>query len=276
VTLNRRFGLYEPPAITVSRGVYAPRTGFLGKLGFSTVEAALIRKDFKAFTRRRELMFIFVVPIVVIISLMQSLSATSQAPAEVSLFLFALAFLMPGSIMAMSLGNIIIGEEGEAVWHIYSAPVSAKSLVKSKFFFMFFFSILVTIVTGIIGILAFHPSQNGILIALVESLLLVFALGTVSLTNGMKGADFTELPRPRMIRTMQALLNLVECTIVALVILIPFVPYMFASILFGSRQPAIDLYQAVLISAAIAVVVTFVAYKSALENARKFLAKAET
>jgi hypothetical protein len=276
VTLNRRFGLYEPPAITVSRGVYAPRTGFLGKFGFSTVEAALIRKDFKAFTRRRELMFIFVVPIVVVISLMQSFSATSQAPAGVSLFLFALAFLMPGSIMAMSLGNIIIGEEGEAVWNIYSAPVSAKSLVKSKFFFMFFFSILVTIVTGIIGILIFHPSQNGVLVALIESLLLVFALGAVSLTNGIKGADFTELPRPRMIRTTQALLNLVECTIVALVILIPFIPYMFTSILLGSRQPAIDLYQAVLISAAIAVVVTFVAYKSTLKNAREFLAKAET
>lgn len=30
--LNRRFGLYEPPAITVSRGVYAPKTGFLGRL----------------------------------------------------------------------------------------------------------------------------------------------------------------------------------------------------------------------------------------------------
>jgi hypothetical protein len=276
VTLNRKFGLYEPPAITVSRGIYAPRTGFLGKFGFSTVEAAFIRKDLKAFTRRRELMFIFVVPIVVIISLMQSLSVASQAPAGVALFLFALAFLMPGSIMAISIGNIIIGEEGEAVWHIYSAPVSAKSLVKSKFFFMFFFSILITIVTGIVSIVAFHPSQNGILVALVESLLLVFALGAVSLTNGIKGADFTELPRPRMIRTTQALLNLIACFIVALVILIPFIPYMFTSILVASAQPAIDLYQAVMISAVIAVVVTFVAYKMALKNAREFLAKAET
>jgi len=34
VRLNTRFGLYEPPAITVSRGVYAPKVGFLGKLGF--------------------------------------------------------------------------------------------------------------------------------------------------------------------------------------------------------------------------------------------------
>jgi hypothetical protein len=78
VLLNRRFGLYEPPAITVSRGVYAPRTGFLGKLGFSTVEAALLRKDLRAFTRRRELMTVFILPVIILIlPLMQSLDRKS-------------------------------------------------------------------------------------------------------------------------------------------------------------------------------------------------------
>jgi hypothetical protein len=278
VILNRRFGLYEPPAITVSRGVYAPRTGFLGKFGFSTVEAALIRKDLKAFTRRRELMFIFVLPIVIIIMpLMQSLGLRGEpAPTEASLSLFALVFLMPSAIIAMGIGNIIIGEEGGAMWRIYSAPISAKSLVKSKYSFIVLFSILVTIVTGSVGILVFHPSLRVILVAFIESLLLVFALGAVSLANGIKGADFTELPRPRMIRTMWGLINLIACFLIALAILIPFIPYVLTSVLFRSAQPAIDLYQAVVISAVIAVVVTFVAYKLALKNTRELLAKAET
>jgi uncharacterized membrane protein YfcA len=34
VRLNVRFGLHEPPAITVSQGVYAPKVGFLRKLVF--------------------------------------------------------------------------------------------------------------------------------------------------------------------------------------------------------------------------------------------------
>ncbi len=77
--LNGRYGLYEPPAITVTRGIYAPKTGLLGKLGFSTTEAALIRKDLKAFTRRRELMTIFIGPIViVIVPLMQNLGTSGQ------------------------------------------------------------------------------------------------------------------------------------------------------------------------------------------------------
>ena len=68
VELNKRFGLYEPPAITVQKsGVYAPKTGLLGKLGFSSVEAALIRKDLRAFTRRRELLGIYFMPIIIVI-----------------------------------------------------------------------------------------------------------------------------------------------------------------------------------------------------------------
>lgn len=283
VIFNRRFGLYEPPAITVSRGVYAPRTGFLGKLGFSRVEAALIRKDLKAFTRRRELMYIFVLPIVILIMpLMQSLGATgTPVPTEASPFLFALVFLMPGAVIAMGMGNMIIGEEGGAMWRIYSAPISAKSLVKGKYFFMVFFSILVTIVTGIVGILVFHPSLRVILVALIESLLLVFALGAVSLANGIKGADFTELPRPRMMRTMWVIINLIACFLVASAILAPIIAYVFALFIgsiipFVSMKPVIDLYQAVVISAVIAVVIMFVAYKLALKNARELLTKAET
>jgi len=283
VILNRRFGLYEPPAITVSRGVYAPRTGFLGKLGFSTVEAALIRKDLKAFTRRRELMYIFVVPIVIIIMpLMQSLGAMGrQVPTEASPFLFALVFLMPSTVIAMGIGNMILGEEGGAMWRIYSAPISARSLVKSKYSFIILFSILVTIVTGIVGILVFHPSLRAMLVALIESLLLIFAIGAVSLANGIKGADFTELPRPRMIRVEWSIINLIACFLLASSILAPIIVYVSTSIItqiipFVSMKPMIDLYQAVTISAVIAVVITFVAYKLALKNARELLAKAET
>jgi hypothetical protein len=49
--LNKRYGLYEPPAIKISSGTYVPKTGLIGKFGFSSVQAALFRKDLKAFTR---------------------------------------------------------------------------------------------------------------------------------------------------------------------------------------------------------------------------------
>jgi hypothetical protein len=281
--LNRRFGLYEPPAITISRGVYAPRTGFLGKLGFSTAEASLIRKDLRAFTRRRELMTIFIVPIVIIIvPLMQSLGQTSQEiPSQVSVLVsLAVTFLFPASVMAMSLGNFMIGEEGQAVWRIYSSPISAKTLVKSKYFFIIFFSITVLAITGIFGFVAYSPSLRATIVAYCEAVFLVFALGAISLSNGIRGADFTETPRPRMIRLSWSLINLGACLLVGIAILAPFFPYALSSMLSEimpglTGEALLDPLLAVVVSIIIAIILTVIFYRIALKNARELLAKAE-
>jgi hypothetical protein len=280
--LNRRFGLYEPPAITVSRGVYAPRTGFLGKLGFSTVEAALIRKDLRAFTRRRELMTIFIVPIVIIlVPIMQSLGQTGASmPSQVSALLLAVTFLFPASVMAMSLGNFMIGEEGQAVWRIYASPIPAKSLVKSKYFFIVFFSLMVLAITGIIGYAVYQPSLRATIVAWFEAVFLVFALGTISLSNGISGADFTETPRPRMIRVSWSMINLAACLLAGIAILAPFFPYVLSSML-SSFMPSLiggaflDPFLALVLSAVIAMVFTVIFYRIALKNAKDLLTKAE-
>jgi hypothetical protein len=282
-SLNRRFGLYEPPAITVSRGVYAPKTGFLGRLGFSTVEAALLGKDFRAFTRRRELMTVFIVPIIIIlVPLMQSLSQTNAAiPYQMSVYLTALTFLFPASIMVMSLGNFIIGEEGQAVWRIYSSPISARNLVKSKYFFIVFFSLMVLAITGIFGFLMYNPSLRATIVASFETVFLVFALGSVSLSNGIKGADFTETPRPRMIRTSWSLINLAACLLASIAMLAPFLPYVLSSTLSAFLPSStgwgalLDPYQALVVSAIIATILTVIFYRVALKNAKELLTKAE-
>jgi hypothetical protein len=282
-SLNKRFGLYEPPAITVSRGVYLPRTGFLGKLGFSMVEAALLRKDFRAFTRRRELMTIFIVPIVmVLVPLMQSLRQTNEAvPYQVPVYLAAITFLFPASVMVISLGSFMIGEEGQAVWRVYSSPISAKNLVKSKYFFIIFFSLIVLAITGIFGFLIYHPSLRATIVASFETIFLVFALGAISLSNGIKGADFTEAPRPRMIRLSWSLINLGACLLAGIAMLAPFLPYALSSALSAIIPGLIgwgtllDPFQALVVSAIIAIILTVIFYRIALKNAKELLTKAE-
>jgi hypothetical protein len=167
------------------------------------------------------------------------------------------------------------GEEGQAVWRIYSSPISAKNLVKSKYFIVIFFSILVLAVTGIVGFLILHPSLRAVLVSLIESVFLVFALGSLSLSIGIKGADFTEVPRPRMIRTLWNFLNLAACFVTAIIILTPFVPYMLSTFLPGLTGPLIDLYTALVLSAIISVASTLIFYQIALKNAKELLTKAE-
>jgi hypothetical protein len=279
-TLNRRFGLYEPPAITVSRGVYAPKTGFLGKLGFSAVEAALIKKDLRAFTRRRELMTIFIIPIVIIVvPLMQSLGQGGTMSSQLSTLVLAMTFLFPASVMAMSLGNFMIGEEGQAVWRIYASPISAKSLVKSKYFFIVFFSLIVLAVTGIVGFAVYQPSFHATIVACFEGVFLIFALGTISLSKGISGADFTETPRPRMIRQSESIVNFIACLLAGIAVLAPFFPYALSSMsgiipaLLGGA--VLDPFLALALSAVIAIVLTVIFYRIALKNAKDLLTKAE-
>jgi hypothetical protein len=280
INLNLRFGLYEPPAIKVqTSGVYAPKTGIIGKFGFSTIEAALIRKDIRAFTRRRELISIFIVPIVFII-LPISQSFGSQGVQEVNLIFSAMLFLFPASLMAMTMGNMLIGEEGIAVWRIYASPITAKNLVKAKLAFLTVFSVIVMIITSTVGILFYHPSLKVMIVGLIETLFLIAALGPIALTIGFKGADFTATKRARMIRQEWSLISLVVCAVAALGILAPLIPYVlstFISSFISISAPNItDLMLPVAISGVIAVVISVVFYRVDINSAKELLRKAET
>ncbi len=282
--LNRRFGLYEPPAITVQThgSVYAPKVGFLGRLGFSSVEVALIRKDLRSFTRRRELINVFIVPIVfIIVPIMQSLNLTnSGAPAELSLFFMGMVFLLPPAFMAMILGNMLIGEEGQSVWRIYASPISPKNLVKSKYFFQIILSIIVLFITGAVGIVLYSPSIRVIITAFLEGLFLILALGSIGLTFGFKGADFTVTRRARMIRQEWSLISLVCCLVAGVGVLAPLLPYIgniFIPGLLGVG-PLTDLNLAIslVISGVIASVITVIFYKVNIGSATELIRKAET
>jgi hypothetical protein len=277
IRLNVRFGLYEEPSIKISRGAYVPRTGLLGKLGFSYAEAAIMRKDFKAFTRRRELMYIFIMPIVfIIVPIFSSMRSTGgeSLPSAFSSFLFVYLTILPGALMTISLGGFIIGSDGMGVWCIYSSPISAKNLVKAKYFFVTLFSFAITLVCFFVAFFLTFPSLEMIAVGLTEGILLVISLCMVSLTFGIKGADFRELPRPRMIRPLWSFVNGLVCLLLGLAIISPIIPYAL-KIVFDIALPESYLYMALPLSGVIASVLTYVFRRTVLKNAEEFLLKAE-
>jgi len=38
----------------------------------------------------------------------------------------AIIFVLPAGFMAMLLGQVLIGEEGQVIWRIYASPISGK------------------------------------------------------------------------------------------------------------------------------------------------------
>ena len=222
-------------------------------------------------------MTVFIVPIIgIMVPVMQSLSlANEPVPPPLILFMKATIFLLPAFILVMSLGNFMIGEEGQAVWRIYSSPISPKNLVKSKYFFIVIFSFLVLPITGLVGILMYHPSLRATIVAFFEPVFLVFALGSISLSNGIKGADFSEAPRPRMIRVKWAIISLIGCFLAAIAVLAPFVPYVLSILVPNLFVAFIDPYLATIVSGVIGAVITAFFYRVALSNAKELLSKAE-
>jgi hypothetical protein len=279
VKLNQLFGLYEPPAITLQKsGVYAPKTGFLGKFGFSTGEAALIRKDLRSFTRRREMVSIFIVPIVMIIlPLTQSLGINGSAAASsTSSFIFsAIIFFLPASFMALLLGEVMIGEEGQAVWRIYASPISARSLVKSKTFFVLFLSTIVLLISGTVGVIFYHPNLQQTIASLLEGFFVLLAVGLVGLTIGFKGPDFSQSRRARMVRQEWSLIGLVVGAVVGIAVLAPLVLSFGFSLFTGGVIDISNLALSVVISGIISVVVSIVFYQINIKIAKDFLRKAE-
>jgi hypothetical protein len=281
VFLNKRFGLYEPPAIKIQSGTYTPKTGILGKLGFSTIEAAIINKDFKAFTRRKELIPVFITPVIfMILPFIQSfnLSNTADAPPEVSLIFLGMTFLLPAAFMVYMIGSFIIGQEGQAIWRIYASPINAKNLVKSKYFFTILFGLIILAITGTLGTLIYKPTITLLSIAIIEALFLIIALGTISLNMGLRGADFIEIPKPRMIRPTWMIISMITCFFTALAILAPLTLSILPLILepFGINLPNINPFITVAISGIITAAITGFFYKFTIDDAKDFLQKAET
>ena len=178
--------------------------------------------------------------------------------------------------MVTLLGSMIIGQEGTPVWHLFSSPVTAESLVKCKYAFVVIFSSAVTLACSTVGILIIHPSLRIIFAALIESIFLVVSLGMVSLRAGIKGASFVEIPRPRMIKPVESIINFIICTVLACIILAPLIPYAGTIMGLLNPLPQFYLYIALTISGTIAAIVTYSFYKIVVKNAKDFLAEAET
>ena len=158
--------------------------------------------------------------------------------------------------------------------------MSTKNIVKSKFALLSFFAIITLIITGTIGTIFYRPPVNLIVVGFLEGLFLLFALGSIALSIGFRGADFTATPRARMIRPLWSYISLAACGLAGLGILAPFVPALLSAFFSSNFSLAtitgVDFTIPVIISAIIAIVITVVFYRINLNSAEDLIRKAET
>lgn len=273
VWLNARYGMWEPPAINISRGTYAPKKGLLGLLGLSAAESAIVKKDFRAYTRRTELMYVFITPIVfIVMTFMPMLTGNGGSRSgisELSSFFYLYLAIAPSAILAFSLGTASTGSEGVSLWVLSSSPLSPGSYIRGKYFFTGMLSILTGLLCSAAGYILFSPTARTAATGVWETVIMALVVGMISLFSGVVGADFREAPRRRMIRSDWSLMNMAICGIAGVLVMLPVIVYGVAVTILGMQVPGICLYLSWALSGAIGISVVYVLYKLTVKNAEK-------
>jgi len=283
---NTRFGLYELPAPRLS-GNYRPKPSLFEKIGFSSIEAALMKKDFKTLTRRPELIILFGLPIIVFAPAFSVVLMSAQSNASASMasytIMFALIALGPGWFIAGRVGNILTGLEGRSMWYMFSAPISAKIFAKSKIAFTVFLSLAVTLICGVVGGIMFRPSPLIAGVILFEAIFLIIPVSAVSVAVGIKGADFSR-DFPYCLKRRASWIHALLSFGVSLAVVAPIIPYGL-SVLFADAinpdllglvlLPDYYVYLGLFVSGVIATGISYVFCRITVENAEQTLANAE-
>ena len=203
-----RFWVPVPVSIRLSTGTYRPAKFRLPLVG--AAESALIQKDVRSLTRRREMARFLAIPFVLAISLgISILPLGTASPAQTPGFLLiAVLYTLPLAIFVGALSMTSIGQEGYAVWNIYAAPIKPSQIFRAKVLFatslgLAFGIALLTIFAFLMSIVA---EYYGLL--LMVGVLVVMEGSALGVYYSARFPDFREMVRSRYVGVWGSMLGL--------------------------------------------------------------------
>jgi hypothetical protein len=272
VRLRQAYWMPMPVSVKLSTATYAPSAGFLSRLGLNPTESAIVRKDFRSLSRRREMARFLAIPILVVASLLiPSLVSTSQSPASSLGILFWFFPLIFGvTFFALFTSMISVGQEGSAVWNLYSSPLLPKELVKAKVTANIILSLPIAITFWLGITLLGHTSFKSSLAILLVLAALILAESFVGLALGAKYPDFSETIRSRFIRLTGMLTGMLLGATVAGAILAPYGLY----VLFKLQWLDNNIYFAAACSVSLILtgLISVIAHRACVSSTKKLLA----
>lgn len=202
VKVRARYWSPLPVTIEVTESEYAPRAGFLQSLGFSAVQAAIVRKDLKGFTRRRELLAYLALPAVfVAVTVIPQMSSGGGAPP-------LLSFWFLGGIATIMVAATSVGQEGKAILNIYASPVSAPSFLKAKLFVASLFGAGTMLAMLAVSAALAPPSTFELAASLLVSIVIVVESVFLGLGIATRHPDLQDRPRPRFVQPLWLLVGI--------------------------------------------------------------------
>jgi hypothetical protein len=194
-----RFWVPVPVSIKLSAATYRPTRFKFPLVG--AAESAMMQKDLRSLTRRREMARFLAIPFVLAISMGISILPLGSEPTpQTPSFIFvAVLYTLPVSIFVGALSMTSIGQEGYAVWNIYAAPIKPSQILRAKLLFaaslgLVFGIALLTIFAFLINAIAINYG-----IMLVMGVLVVLEASALGVYYAARFPDFREMVRSRYV-----------------------------------------------------------------------------
>src|SRR2546428_460118 len=137
LALRSKSWVATPPSFHFSNTGTISRVSRLRKIGVSVISLALVRREIRSATRRKEMVRLMAIPIIlpVMISfpaLFSPAPTTSAASGLISPLFLAVPLLFGVGLGTLFLGMTSIGQEGKSLWNLSSLPIEAGAIVTSK------------------------------------------------------------------------------------------------------------------------------------------------
>lgn len=212
LALRSKFWVSTPPSFHFSKTGTITGVSRLRRVGVSSTSLALVRREIRSATRRKEVVRLMSIPIIlpVMISFPAIFSPAPTTSAQSSLIsplFLAVPLLFGVGLGTLFLGMTSIGQEGKRLWNLSSLPLEAASIVTSKILFT---SLIATIglVLGLgLTVFFFQISIVDALTFIAVGIALVLAEASLGVAIGSRYPDFSDGPRPRFVTIIGSIIG---------------------------------------------------------------------
>jgi hypothetical protein len=207
----------------------------LRKIGVSVVSLALVRREIRSATRRKEVVRLMTIPIIlpVMISfpaLFSPAPTTSVASGLISPLFLAVPLLFGVGLGTLFLGMTSIGQEGKRLWNLSSLPLEAEAVVTSKILFTTLISTIGLVLGLGLTVLFFQVSILDALTFIAVGITLVLAEASLGVAIGSRYPDFSDGPRPRFVTIIGSIIGAFLGVIMMLLMSLPLLLLLLARV----------------------------------------------
>ena len=275
LSLRAKYWAVTPGAIHFAGAGSVSGPSWLGYFGLSYPSIAMLKREIRSATRRKEVVRLMAIPIIMPImisfpAIFSPAPSSTSGPAQIDPIFLVIPFLFGIGLGSLFLGMTSIGQEGRRLWNLSALPVSASMLVKSKLLFTSLVSSIGLGLGAVVSALLLHASIFVILGFLGLGLVVILAEASLGIAIGSRFPDFSDGPRPRFVTVVGsiigAVLGIVEMAIMALPIILSFILRTFLSIL-------MPLQFVLALSGAVAGLLAWIAYSMSIKPVDSILSE---